>query len=74
MSDVIKLVPKEIGENYRFKPDDVLEQAKGRGSESLVVLAQMPDGSIEITGTANLGETVVLLELAKHTLLFGDHG
>lgn len=41
MSNVVKLEPVEIGESFRFDPDQVLEDAKGQDFSCLAVLGQM---------------------------------
>lgn len=72
MSDKVhKLRPVEVGEGYRFDPDEILEAAKGKAFERVVILGELPDGTLWISGSANLGESIVLIELAKHDLLFG---
>lgn len=63
--NVTKLEPVEIGENYRFDADTVLDEAKGKGFTRLAILGELPDGEIYVTGTANAGQTLVLMELAK---------
>ena len=72
MADIIKFQPVEVGEGYRFEPDELLEAAKGAGFSTLVILGELEDGSTWISGSANAGETLILLERAKHSLIFGD--
>jgi hypothetical protein len=69
---VFKLEPVEIGDSFRFDPDEVLDYAKGQEFTSMVVLGQLPDGEIWITGNANAGEILVMMERAKHHLVFGE--
>jgi hypothetical protein len=71
-AEIVQLNPETVGDEYRFDPDQVLEDAKGQGFVTLMVLAQNEDGDIWITGNANVGETLVLMERAKHHLVFGD--
>jgi hypothetical protein len=63
--NVVKFKPVEIGENYRFDPDEILEAAKGRPFGRLVIIGDLPDGEIYVAGTANAGESMVLMERAK---------
>lgn len=35
MSNVVKFEPVEVGEGYRFDPDEILEAAKGQGFQTL---------------------------------------
>lgn len=69
---VTKLELVEVGENFRFGPDDILEKAKGRGFTKVSVIAQNPDGTIWVSGSSNAGETLILMELAKHKIVHGE--
>lgn len=62
---------EEVGAGYRFDPDKVLEGAKGRSFTGLVVIGQHEDGTLYIAGAANAGECIILMEMAKHELIFG---
>lgn len=72
MSNVVKLEPVEIGESFRFDPDQVLEDAKGQEFTCLAILGCLPDGEIWVSGNANAGEILVLMEQAKRKLVFGE--
>lgn len=72
MSNVVKLEPVEVGEGYRFDPDEILEAAKGQGFRMIAVLGELEDGSFWVSGSANAGETLVLMERAKHRIVFGE--
>jgi ligand-binding sensor domain-containing protein len=72
MSKIAKFEPKVVGEGYRFDPDEILESAKGEEFSTVCVIGHYPDGRLWISGSANAGETMMLLELAKHHLLFGE--
>ena len=71
-SNVVKFEPVVVGEGYRFDADEILEAAKGKGFETVVVLGQLEDGSYWVSGSANAGETLLLMERAKHAIVFGD--
>jgi len=71
MAEIHKLEPVTVGENYRFDADFILEAAKGRPFDRLAVIGELENGEIWVSGTANAGETLVLLELAKHKVVFG---
>lgn len=74
MSDnVHKLSLVEIGEDFRFDADEILEAAKGNNFARFSIIGELPDGSIWVSGSANLGETLILMEMAKHHLIFGDN-
>lgn len=68
---VVKLELVTVGENFRFNPDDLLEAAKGQRFERLAILGQMPNGDMWVSGSANAGETLILIELAKHQIVHG---
>lgn len=72
MSEVVKLQPVEVGEGFRFEPDAILEAAKGQGFTTVAVLGQLEDGSFWVSGSANAGETLILMERAKRQFCFGD--
>lgn len=72
MSEVVKFQPVEVGVGYRFDPDVILEEAKGNEFVKLAVLAERPDGSFYVSGNANAGETLILMEMAKRSIIFGE--
>ena len=72
MTNVVKLQPVEIGDGYRFDPDAILEEAKGHGFTILAVLGETEDGEFWISGSANAGETLVLLKRAERRVVFGE--
>jgi hypothetical protein len=49
VSNVVKLEPVEIGESFRFDPDQVLEDAKGQEFTCLAILGQLHDGEIWVS-------------------------
>ncbi len=69
MADVLPFKPVEVGEGYRFDPNELLEAAKDRGFTTLAILGQLEDGSIWISGSANAGETLILMEKAKRRVI-----
>lgn len=72
MTNVVKLEPVEVGENFRFNPDELLEAAKGQGFTNLVILGELPDGETWVSGMANAGESLVMIERAKRIIVFGE--
>ena len=72
MSNVHKLELVEVGEDFRFDPDEILDAAKGQGFETLCIIGQLPDGTIWVSGSANAGESLILMERAKRQVIFGD--
>lgn len=69
---VIKFEPVVVGDGYRFDPDELLEAAKGKGFGRLAIIGDLPDGSIWVSGNANVGETLILMEFAKRHIVFGE--
>lgn len=70
--NVFKLKLVTVGEAFRFDPDAILEAAKGQGFERIVIIADAKDGDdIWISGSANAGESLILMELAKLQLIKG---
>lgn len=69
---VLKFEPVVVGDGYRFDPDEILEKAKGQGFTTVCILAETEDGPIWVSGSANAGEILVLMERAKHQIVFGD--
>ena len=56
----------EVGEGFRFDPDEILEAAKGQGFTTLVIIGQTPDGGpLWVSASGNAGESIILMELAK---------
>jgi hypothetical protein len=72
MPEVLKFEPKLVGEGYRFDAEEILEQAKGRGFTNVLVIGELEDGEFWISSAANAGEALVLMEKAKHKIVFGD--
>lgn len=72
MSEVVKFHPVEVGAGYRFDPDEILERAKGQGFKTVAILGELADGSTWVSGSANAGETLILMEKAKRSIIFGE--
>lgn len=72
MTNVVKFDPVIVGEGFRFDADELLEAAKGQGFTTLAILGELEDGTIWVSGSTNAGETLVLMEKAKHQIVFGD--
>lgn len=71
-AEVVNLRPAVVGDGYRFDPDTILEEAKDNGFVTLAVLGEDADGKLWISGNANAGETLVLMEKAKRLIVFGE--
>lgn len=72
MSNVVKFEPEIVGEGFRFDADEILSGALGQPFTTVMVLGQMEDGSIWVSGSANAGETLILMEKAKRQIIYGD--
>ena len=71
MGKVLKFEPVIIGEGVRFDVDEMLEGIKGQNIQTICVLAEDEDGEFKVFGNANAGETLILIERAKHQIVFG---
>lgn len=72
MTNVVQLHPVEVGEGFRFDPDKVLDAAKGQPLTNVVIIGQLEDGELWVSSAANAGEALVLMEMAKRRIVFGD--
>ena len=64
--NVTPLTLVEVGDDYRFDPDQILEAAKGRKFTRLVIIGELEDEEeLYVAGNANAGESLILMELAK---------
>jgi hypothetical protein len=68
----LKLV--EVGEGFRFEAEKILDGAKGNVFERMAVVGRLESGELYVAGTANAGEMLVLLEQARHFIVFGKEG
>jgi hypothetical protein len=64
MTNVVRIEPRELGEDFQLDHDGILEANKGQGYSMLAVLGEK-DGEVYINGSANAGLTLILLEKAK---------
>ena len=71
-TNIIPFEPVEIGSTFRFDPDQVLEDAKGCDATTLAIIGRAEDGRVWYTGNANCGELLILIERAKHQIVFGE--
>lgn len=69
---VVDFKPASIGAGFRFDSDEILDKAKGQSFITFTIIGQLEDGSIWTDGNANAGEMIVLMERAKHHLVFGE--
>lgn len=68
-AEVIKFNPVVVGEGFRFDPDELLEAAKGQKFERMAIIGALESGELWVSGTSNAGETLILMELAKHQII-----
>lgn len=66
---VVKLIPSEVGERFRFDPDDTLKTCIGCDYRDIAVIGQMSDGQYSVVSNMNAGELMVLLECIKLKLI-----
>lgn len=68
-AEIVKLQPVEVGEGYRFDPDEIVNGALGKPFRKIAIIGELDDGEIWVSGNANAGETLVLMELAKRVIV-----
>lgn len=71
MAEVVKLNLVVVGENHRFEAQGLLEAAKSTAFERMAIIGRTEDGELYVTGTANAGESLILLKQAEHYIVFG---
>ena len=71
MSNVVELKLVEVGENFRFEADKLLDAAKGQQFAKLAIIGENPDGTLWLSGTSNAGETLILLKWAEGLIVTG---
>lgn len=67
--NVIKFYPVEVGEGYRIDTDEMLEATKGTKFNMLVIIGETEDGEPYVAGSANAGETLILLHRAINRIV-----
>lgn len=67
---VLRLVPNEVGDGYRFEADQILEGAKGCKFTNLVIIGEIEgEEDLYIGGMASAGESMILIERAKMDII-----
>lgn len=69
--NVHKLQLVEVGEGFRFEADEILEAAKGQGLVNVVIVGELPDGELWVSGASNAGLVMILMERAKLQIIQG---
>lgn len=65
-ANVVPFHPTEVGDGYRFDPDQILDEAKGRKFVRLVIIGEIEgEDDLYVAGNANAGESIILMEHAK---------
>lgn len=65
--NVVPLELVEVGENFKFEADKILEAAKGN-LETVFIVGQALDGSLWVSSSVNAGVSLILMEKAKHQI------
>lgn len=68
MKNIIKLVPDLVGEGYKIDCDQILDEAKGKLSECIVIGID-EDGDIYVAASHNSGSANMLLDCGKRFLV-----
>lgn len=74
MTTILKFTPVEMSSDMRLDSADILETAKSYDFERMAVIGRTTDGELYVAGTANAGETMILLEWVKNFIAFGRNG
>jgi hypothetical protein len=69
VTNVVELKVVEIGEGFRFEAEKILEAAKAKKFDRMMIIGELENGEMYVAGTANAGETLVLMELAKRVIV-----
>jgi hypothetical protein len=69
--NILKFTPQIVGEGFRIDPDQILEEAKGKNFSRLMIIADDDLGKLYVAGSANAGECMILMELAKRRIVDG---
>ena len=72
MAEIITFNPEAVGDGYAVDSDAVLDGAKGRNYSRLVIIGETDDGDLYVASTSGVGEILILIELAKRFIVFGD--
>jgi hypothetical protein len=60
-AEVIKLVPEEYGDHYKFLISEVLSSAGDIPFTSIVICGYDEEGNIRVLSSETTGETVIIL-------------
>lgn len=71
MTNVVQLVPCEIGDDFRHDVQEVLDHIPDN-LKTIVVLGETDDGGRWYAANANLGQVVWLMEKIKHEIIADD--
>lgn len=69
--NVHKLELVEVGENFRFEADAILDAAKGQGLRNVVIVGELPDGDLWLSSASGAGVAMILMERAKLQIVQG---
>lgn len=70
--NVTKFHPTVVGDAYRFDADEILDGAKGKDMESLVIIGQLPNGDLWVSSDVNAGTALVLIHRAINQIVGAD--
>lgn len=70
--NVVKFHPVEVGAGFKIDTDEMLEATKGTKFGRLVILGDLEDGDLYVAGSANAGETLILLHQAINRIVTGQ--
>ena len=73
-AEIVKLSDhiEEVGPGYRFDPKEILEKAKAFPFDKVAILGEDENGELWVSGSANAGEIMILMEKAKKLIVWGE--
>lgn len=73
-SKVAHLRPIVVADGVRFNPGEVFDNIRKEieGAETLVIIAEFPDGEMLVEGNCNAAVRNFLIDRAKYMLLFPE--
>ena len=72
MATIHKLELVDVGQDYRDDPDRILDAAKGQDLTIVTIIGEQADGTLWVSGSANAGVCMILMERAKRQIVFGE--
>ncbi len=63
-AQILKLVPNDVGEAFKFEVNQILDATKERNLEQVVTIGYDENGELDLAGTLSIEKTLMLLHKA----------